>query len=117
MSLRDFAFKKGQGGRQSGSKNRITGNLLEAFSAEGDVQSIRKVLRITKVEKPDVFLKYYVQLVGFMMPKAIEITETKLMEVSDDELTAYIEFARGRLASRRELIAGSTGSGEEPTLN
>ncbi len=51
---------------------------------------------IVRVEKPSEYLK----TAAYLMPKEFEITETRLMEIPDDELDAFIEFARRRIAER-----------------
>jgi hypothetical protein len=112
MSIKNFGLKQNLAGRPKGAKNRLSWSFLNALADDFEQFGI-ETIRICRIERPNEYLK----IVAGLMPRELEITETKLMEVSDDELTAYIEFARGRLASRRELIASSTGGGEEPTLN
>jgi hypothetical protein len=108
MAIEDHAFKKGEGGRKRGAKNRLNWSFLSALADDFEQHGI-EAIRICRVEKPD----RYLQIVAGLMPKELEITETKLMEVPDDELDAFIEYARRRLADRVERA----GSGEEPTLN
>jgi hypothetical protein len=54
-----------------------------------------------RVEKPAEYLK----IVASLLPKEFEITETQLMQIPDEELDAFIEFARRRIAERA-LSAG-----------
>jgi hypothetical protein len=112
MSIKNFGLKQNLAGRPKGARNRLSWSFLNALAEDFEQFGI-ETIRICRIGRPNEYLK----IVAGLIPRELEITETKLMEVSDDELTAYIEFARGRLASRRELIASSTGSGEEPTLN
>ncbi len=112
MSIKNFGTKQNLAGRPRGAKNRLSFSFLCALADDFE-EFGAEAIRITRIEKPNE----YVRMVASLMPRELEITEPSLSQVSDDELTAYIEFARQRLASRRELAAGSTGSGEKPTIN
>ena len=46
------------------------------------------------------------------MPKEFEISETRLMEIPDDELDAFIEFARRRIAERALGAAEMSGTSD-----
>jgi hypothetical protein len=105
-------FNKGEGGRPKGAKNRLSWSFLSALADDFEAHGI-ETIRICRVERPNEYLK----IVAGLMPKEFEFTETKLMEVTDDELDGYIEFARQRLASKRDATAASTGGGTPPTLN
>ncbi len=112
MSIKNFGSKQNLAGRPKGSKNRLSWSFLTALADDFEQFGI-ETIRICRIERPHEYLK----VVAGLMPKEFEFTETKLMEVTDDELDGYIEFARQRLASKRDATAGSTGSGEKPTLN
>src|SRR6516165_3086071 len=91
-------FERGRpktGGRARGAKNRLSHAFLEAFAADFE-QHGAEVIRIVRMEKPHEYLK----TAAYLMPKEFEITETHLMEIPDNELDAFIEFARQRLAER-----------------
>ena len=90
-------FKPGQGGRQRGAKNRLSHAFLSELAADFEKFGA-DTIRICRVEKPHEYLK----VVAGLMPREFEFTnETKLTEVSDDELDAFIECARRRRAETR----------------
>jgi hypothetical protein len=111
MSIRDFAFKKGQGGRQKGGKNRLSWSFLTALSDDFEAHGI-ETIRICRVERPNE----YVKIVAGLMPKEFEFNDNRLGELSDDELDAVLTYARQRLTVKRELIS-DVGSGEKSALN
>jgi hypothetical protein len=91
-------FEKGRpksGGRAKGARNKLSVSFLEAFAADFEAHGA-EVIRIVRMEKPSEYLK----TAAYLMPKEFEITETRLMEIPDHELDAFIEFARQRLAER-----------------
>src|SRR5438045_8922985 len=90
------SFEKGRqktGGRTRGAPNKLSQAFLEAYAADFEEHGA-EVIRIVRMEKPHEYLK----TAAYLMPKEFEITETRLMEIPDDELDAFIEFARQRLA-------------------
>ena len=99
-------LKKGGTGRRQGARNRISTALLVAF-AEDFEQFGEETVRITRVEKPIEYLR----IAASLLPKEFEITDNRLGEMTDEELDFVIEYARGRLANRRELVI-DVGSGE-----
>jgi hypothetical protein len=104
-------FEKGRpksGGRTRGARNKLSVAFLEAFAADFE-QHGAEVIKIVRMEKPHEYLK----TAAYLMPKEFEITETRLMEIPDHELDAFIEFARQRLAER----ALSATVREAETLN
>ena len=91
-------FEKGRpksGGRAKGARNKLSAAFLEAF-AEDFQEHGADVIRIMRVELPTEYVKAAVHL----MPKEFEITETRLMEISDDELDLFIEYAKRRIGDR-----------------
>src|SRR5215467_4918502 len=104
-------FEKGRqktDGRTRGARNKLSQAFLEAFAADFEEHGA-EVIKIVRIEKPHEYLK----TAAYLMPKEFEITETRLMEVPDDELDAFIEFARRRIAER----ALSASIREAETLN
>jgi hypothetical protein len=90
-------FEKGHpkiGGRVKGTRNRLgtvfLEKLLKEFGAFGE-----EAIRICRVERPHEFLK----IVASILPKEFEINDSRLKEISDDELDLFIELARRQLAS------------------
>ena len=104
------SFQKGQpklGGRGKGVRNRLSNALLEALAKDFE-EFGEEAVRITRVERPAEYLK----IVAGIMPKELEITDSRLKEIDDSELDYLIEFAR-----QRRLTAGDTDCREETTLN
>lgn len=96
-------FQKGQakiGGRGKGVRNRLSNALLEALAKDFEEYG-EEAVRITRVERPAEYLK----IVAGIMPKELEITDSRLKEISDDELDLFIELAR----QRRISISGTDG--------
>ena len=105
-------FEKGHskiGGRVKGTRNRLGTVFLEKLLKEFD-EFGEEAIRICRVERPHEFLK----IVASILPKEFEITDSRLKEISDDELDLFIELARRQLVSG---IAGNADSGKEPALN
>jgi hypothetical protein len=96
MSGKPFeAGRAKTGGRVKGSRNRISVALLEAIAADFEEHGAG-IIAVVRVEKPAEYLK----IVASLLPKEFEITETQLMQIPDNELDAFIEFARRRIAER-----------------
>ena len=94
-------------GRMKGSRNRLGADFLYALQREFE-QHGEEAIRIVRVEKPVEFLK----VIASVLPKEFEIIDSRLKEIPDDELDAFIELARRRIAA-----AAKSGDGEEPPLN
>jgi hypothetical protein len=106
-------LKRGGGGtgRPKGSKNRLNVAFLTALALDFEEHGI-ETIRICRVEKPNEYLK----IVAGLMPKEFTLEDNRLGELSDEELDAVIEYARGKLTAKRELVI-DVGSREEPALN
>ena len=106
-------FEKGReksGGRVKGSRNRLSLHFVAALADEFEKFGA-EAIRIARVERPHEFLK----IIASIMPKEFEITDSRLKEISDDELDLLIAVAK------RQLVSGSgprdVDSGEGETLN
>jgi len=91
-------FEKGRqksGGRANGARNKLSVAFLEAFAADFEEHG-PDTIRIMRAEDP----VNYVKVAASLLPKELEITQTQLMEIPDEELDAFIEFARRRIAER-----------------
>jgi hypothetical protein len=104
-------LKKGGTGRRQGARNRISTALLVAFADDFEKFG-EETVRITRVERPIEYLR----IAASLLPKEFEITDNRLGEMTDEELDFVIEYARGRLANKRELVIDVT-SGESETVN
>ena len=76
--------------------------FLEAFAADFEAHGA-EVIRIVRMEKPSEYLK----TAAYLMPKEFEFTEIHLMEIPDDELNAFIEFASANELDVRYVLDGS----------
>lgn len=94
------------GGRQLGSRNRLSGDFLKALADEFEAHGA-DAIRICRVEDPATFVK----IVASLMPKELEISDNRLKDVSDDELEFFISYARRQLESR--VIIGNIEGGKE----
>ena len=105
-------FEKGRpktGGRAKGAKNRLSHAFLTAL-AEDFEQFGAETLKIARMEKP----VEYIRIVAGLMPKELEIMDSRVSDLSDEELDVFIAKLRAQL---RSPLVADVGSGEEPTLN
>jgi hypothetical protein len=99
-------FEKGRaktGGRAQGVRNKLGTSFLEALAKHFDEVGA-KAIEIVFQERPVEYLK----IVAATLPKEFEITQTKLMDISDDELEFLLDYARRRAADRLESREGET---------
>ena len=71
------SFKKGQGGRPKGARNKVTKIYLDALAAT-DVDGVLEVVEKLKVSRPDAYLK----LLGALVPKDLDINHSGSLSVS-----------------------------------
>jgi hypothetical protein len=112
LSSEETYFKPGRpktGGRVKGTRNRIATKIYEDFLADYE-QFGAEAWRITRAEDPVKYLQLGISL----LPKELEITDSRLKDIPDDELDSLIEIAKRRIPSR---ISGDAGSGEDAPLN
>lgn len=104
-------FQKGQaktGGRVKGARNRIAYKLIEALAADFE-QHGEEAIKIARIERPVEYLK----VIASLCPKEFEIVDSRLAELSDEELDVFIAKLRGQLRP----VATDAGSREEPTTH
>jgi hypothetical protein len=105
-------FEKGRsktGGRAKGAKNRLSHAFLTALAADFEQHGV-EALKIARIEKP----VEYIRIVAGLMPKEFEIIDSRLTDLSDEELDVFIAKLRAQL---RSPLVADVGSGEEPRLN
>jgi hypothetical protein len=105
-------FEKGRlrtGGRAKGAKNRLSHAFLTALADDFE-QHGTEALKIARIERP----VEYIKVVAGLMPKEFEIMDSRLADLSDEELDVFIAKLRTQL---RSPVAADVGGGEEPTLN
>ena len=105
-------FEKGRlktGGRAKGAKNRLSHAFLTALAEDFEQHGV-EALKIARVEKP----VEYIRIVAGLMPKELEIMDSRLSDLSDEELDVFIAKLRAQL---RGAIAQDLGDGENPSIN
>ena len=105
-------FEKGRpktGGRVKGAKNRLSHAFLTTLAEDFEQHGV-EALKIARIEKP----VEYIKVVAGLMPKEFEIMDSRLSDLSDEELDDFIAKLRAQL---RSSAVADLGSGEEPTLN
>jgi len=97
-------------GRRRGARNRLSTSFLEAlakdFEEHGD-----GVIKIVRMEEP----VNYLRLVASVLPKEFELIDTRLQELSDDEIRELISELKRNIQSRPVLDDLGRRDGE--TLN
>jgi hypothetical protein len=110
MSAPGIPFQQGRaktGGRTKGSRNKLSADFVAAL-AEAFEQRGREAIEIVITESPKDFLK----VIAAILPKEFEINDNRLKDIPDDQLDAFIEFARRHLG-----LADKPDGGEKPSLN
>jgi hypothetical protein len=101
------ADNPGKPGRVKGSRNRLSERFIADLQAEWE-QHGPSTLRIARIERPVEFCK----MVASILPKEFEISDTRMKDLSDDELDFLIGLASKRLGS-----VGKSNDGTEPTTH
>jgi len=104
-------FEKGRdktGGRMTGTRNKFSKKfddaLLRDFEEHGE-----DAIKIARIERPTEYLK----LIASRFPIEFQFTDSRLKELSDDELDAFIAHVRSQLGG----AAADAHGGEDKTLN
>jgi hypothetical protein len=100
-------FAKGQsktGGRVKGVKNRLSHAFLTALAEDFEQHSV-EALKIARIERP----VEYIKVVAGLMPKELEIMDSRLTDLSDEELDVFIAKLRAQL---RGSVVADVGDGE-----
>ena len=96
-------FTPGSGGRTPGSRNRLTGDFLQAL-ADDFAEFGAGAIRIVRAERPD----RYLQIVAGILPKELALTNSGLEEFTDAELREAVETIRQlRIDQDRERTIGA----------
>jgi hypothetical protein len=99
-----MTFQKGhtsKGGRRKGSRDRISTALLEAIAKDFEEYG-EEAVKIARVEKPVEYLR----IVASLLPKEFEIVDSRLHDITDEELDAFIEVARRRIITLADINGG-----------
>ena|SRR6516164_2779032 len=97
------------GGRAKGAKNRLSHAFLTALAEDFEQHGI-ETLKIARLERPIEYIK----VVAGLMPKEFEIMDSRLADLSDEELDVFITKLRAQL---RSPAVEEVGSGEAPTTH
>jgi hypothetical protein len=97
------------GGRVKGVKNRLSHAFLTALADDFEQHGI-EALKIARVERP----VEYIKVVAGLMPRELEIMDSRLADLSDEELDVFIAKLRAQL---RGAITQDLGDGESPTTH
>lgn len=86
-------FLPGSGGRQTGSRNKLQGDFIDALARSFNEGGGAAAIKIVLAERPADYLK----IIASVLPKEWLIPDTgPLAELSDDEVAGIIAFARAR---------------------
>jgi hypothetical protein len=105
-------FEKGMsktGGRAKGVKNKLSHAFLTDLLADYEAHGA-ETIRICRVERPI----QYIQMIAALLPREFEITDSRLNELSDEEIDVLIGEIRARIRSR---FIEDAGSGENPQVH
>jgi len=104
-------FEKGRektGGRTSGTRNKFSKKFDEALLRDFEDHG-EGAIKIARIERPTEYLK----LIASRFPIEFQFTDSRLKELSDDELDAFIAHIRSQLGS----ASANPNHGEDQTLN
>ena len=90
-------FRKGEGGRLKGSRNKFHKEFIEALAKDFEEHGA-SVIRIVRAEEPATYLK----IMASVMPKELQITESEFADLSDAEVAEILAFIRGMKAEPDE---------------
>jgi len=110
MTLKSFTPQTApRTGRVKGARNRLSARFLEDLLEVYEELGKPALFRLAKRKNPEIFCK----LIAYVLPKEFEITDSRLKELSDEQLDQLIAIVNGRIADRTIELTGR----EESTLN
>jgi hypothetical protein len=90
------------GGRPAGSRNKITTHLLNVLCKDFQ-ENGEAVVKICRIEKPVEYLK----IVASLLPKEFAVSDTRVGDLSDDEIAQLLVQVRELRASAGSPTADS----------
>jgi hypothetical protein len=96
------------GGRPVGARNKLQGDFCNALAADF-AEHGKRALEAARNDDP----MGYIKVVASLMPKQVEPTKA-LENLTDDELTAGIDFLRSHLVGRAGEGSGDAQAPESP---
>jgi hypothetical protein len=91
-------------GRRRGARNRLSTDLLESL-AEDFSQFGKSVIATARIERPIDYLK----IVASTLPREFEITDSRLKELTDEELDGLIAELKRSIANRSVIEDAERG--------
>ena len=91
-------FEKGRdktGGRMTGTRNKFSKKFDDALLRDFEEHGANAI-KIARIERPTEYLK----LIASRFPIEFQFTDSRLKELSDDELDAFIVHIRSQLGVR-----------------
>jgi len=92
-----MAFQPGRektGGRRGGARHKLSTDFLESFAADF-AQHGAAVIKVARVERPIEYLK----IVAGILPKELEICDSRLKDLTDEEIDALITQLKQQLST------------------
>ncbi|MGC2076824.1 MAG: hypothetical protein WA728_12465 [Xanthobacteraceae bacterium] len=82
-------------GRRRGARNRLSTSFLEKLAVDFEEHG-EGVIKIARMEEP----VNYLRLVASVLPKEFELIDTRLQELSDDDIAQLISELKRNIQSR-----------------
>jgi Mg/Co/Ni transporter MgtE len=89
-------------GRPKGSRNKLGEDFVSALQQDFK-QHGETVIAQVREEKPDAYLK----VIASILPKEVNVNQSALQELSDDELANILDAVRNQLLAGAVADAGS----------
>lgn len=110
-------FKKGEGGRKKGSRNKLGEAFVADLLADWEEHGSETIQKVREERPAD-----YVKVVASILPKDVNVNVRPLEEMTDDQLRAQAERLLAELGPVAAFAAGGdlTGTGkakERKSLN
>src|SRR5262245_28472801 len=82
-------FRKGEGGRMRGARNKLSAAFVDALRTAFEERG-EEAIRIVIDERPHEFLR----IIAAIIPKEFEISDSRLKDLSDEQLDELIDVTR-----------------------
>jgi hypothetical protein len=100
--------RKKTGGRKKGTRNKLSADFVAELAAAFEERGA-EAIQIVITERPHEFLR----IIAAILPKEFEINDNRLKDIPDDQLDAFIEFAKRQLSP----AIGKPDGGKDKALN
>jgi hypothetical protein len=82
-------FKKGNGGRPAGARNKLQAKFVEALAKDFEEHGAG-IINIVRIEQPATYLK----IIASVLPKEFQIGATPVDDLTEEETAAALETIR-----------------------